>query len=117
MERKPDIQYIGQFYIHGSEARELARQEQAKRARTMLPLFRQQRVKKIYVDPVAVAGIAVAVFMLVVMIVGAISIHNAWNQYIQMSAYVEKLTQENTVLEQDYRSGYDLEDIRVVEVQ
>ena len=30
MERKPDIQYIGQFYIHGSEAQELARKEQEK---------------------------------------------------------------------------------------
>ena len=113
MERKPDIQYIGQFYIHGSEARELARQEQAKRAKTQLPLFRQQRVKKIMVDPVAVTGIAVAVLMMVVMIVGAISIHNAWTQYGQMEAYVKTLTRENTALEQEYRAGYDPEDIRV----
>ena len=113
MERKPEIQYVGQFYIHGSEARELARKEQEKRARTQLPLFRQHRVKKIVVDPVAVAGIAVAVMMMVVMIVGAISIHNAWTRYGQMAAYVKTLTKENTALEQEYRAGYDLEDIRV----
>ena len=112
MERKPDIQYIGQFYIHGSEAQELARKEQEKRARTQLPLFRQQRVKKIVVDPVAVAGIAVAVMMMVVMIVGAISIHNAWTQYGKMDAYVKVLTAENTALEQEYRAGYDPADIR-----
>ena len=112
MERKPDIQYIGQFYVHGSEARELARQEQAKRAKTQLPLFRQQRIKKIVVDPVAVTGIAVAVVMMVVMIVGAISIHNAWMQHDRMAAYVKELTKENTALEQEYRAGYDPEDIR-----
>jgi hypothetical protein len=112
MERKPDIQYIGQFYVHGSEARELARQEQAKRAKTQLPLFRQQRIRKIAVDPVAVTGIAVAVMMMVVMIVGAISIHNAWMQHDRMAAYVKELTAENTALEQEYRAGYDPEDIR-----
>jgi hypothetical protein len=112
MERKPDIQYIGQFYIHGSEARELARQEQAKKAKTMLPLVRQQRAKKIMVDPVAVTGIVVAVMMMVVMIVGAISIHNAWTQHGRMAAYVQTLTQKNTQLEQDYRRGYDPADIR-----
>ena len=112
MERKPDIQYIGQFYIHGSEAPELARQEQIKRARTKLPLARQQRAKKIMVDPVAVAGILVAVLMMVVMIVGAISIHNAWTQYGRMSAYLETLSEKNVQLEQEYHSGYDLDDIR-----
>ena len=112
MERKPDIQYIGQFYIHGSEARELARQEQEKRAKTMLPLFRQHRVRKIFIDPVAVAGIAVAVVMMVVMIAGAINIHNAWTQYGRMAAFLEVLTQEHTALEQEYRAGYDVDDVR-----
>lgn len=113
MERKPDIQYIGQFYIHGSEARELARQEQAKRAKTMLPLTREQRVKKVYIDPVAILGITVAVVMLAVMIIGAVSIHMAWKQDIRMAAYLETLHQENAQLEQDYRSNYDLEDVRL----
>ena len=112
MERKPDIQYVGQFYIHGSEARELARQEQAKHAKTKLPPVRQQRAKKIMVDPVAVAGIVVAVIMMVVMVVGAISIHNAWTQYGRMSAYIETLSEKNVQLEQEYRSGYELDDIR-----
>lgn len=112
MERKPDIQYIGQFYIHGSEARELARQEQEKRARTMLPALRQQRVQKIYIDPVAIMGITVAVIMLVVMVIGAVSIHNAWMRNVQMESYLHTLRQENAVLEESYRAGFDLEDIR-----
>ena len=112
MERKPDIQYIGQFYIHGSEARELARKEQEKRAKTMLPALRQQRVQKVYIDPVALLGITVAVIMLAVMVIGAVSIHNAWTQNVQMEAYLQTLRQDNAVLEESYRAGYDLEDIR-----
>lgn len=112
MERKPDIQYIGQFYIHGSEARELARQEQARRAKTRLPLSRLQNVQKVYVDPVAVIGIVVAVVMLVVMAIGAIQIYKAWDEYQIMTEYLSDLKRENTALEHSYRSGYDLEDIR-----
>ena len=113
MERKPDIQYIGQFYIHGSEARELARQEQAKQAKTKLPLARLKNVQKVYLDPVALIGITVAVIMLAVMILGAVQIHEAWAEYEQMSEFLSELKRENAVLEHGYRSGFDLEDIRV----
>ena len=112
MERKPDIQYIGQFYVHGSEARELARQEQAKQAKTRLPLERLKNIQKVYLDPVAIVGIAVAVVMLVVMVIGAMQIATAWEQCEQMSGYVDDLKRENAVLEHGYRSGFDLEDIR-----
>ena len=112
MARKPDIQYVGQFYIHGSEARELARQEQAKHAKTTLPLARVQQIEKIYVDPVALMGIAVAVIMLVVMLIGVLSIHHVWQEQQAISAYLGELRQSNTVLEHSYRSGFDPEDIR-----
>ena len=112
MERKPDIQYVGQFYIHGSEARELARQEQARRAKTRLPLSRLQNVQKVYVDPVALIGIVVAVVMLVVMAVGAVQIYKAWGEYEVMTEYLGDLKRENTALEHSYRSGFDLDDIR-----
>ena len=36
MNQKPKIQYIGQFYIHGSEARALELQEQKKQAENNL---------------------------------------------------------------------------------
>ena len=113
MERKPDIQYVGQFYIHGSEARELARKEQEKQARTRLPLERLQNIQKVYLDPVALMGIVVSVVMLVVMIVGAVQISRAWATYEQMSVQLAALQRENDVLEHGYRSGYDLEEIRI----
>ena len=110
MERKPDIQYVGQFYVHGSEALELARQ-QNKSAKTKLPLSRISSIQKVYVDPVAMLGIAVAVVMLVVMVISAVRIPGAWAEYEQMSTYLEKLETENTLLEHSYRSSYDLNDI------
>ena len=57
MAQKPKIQYIGQFYVHGSEARALALEEERKQAKARRPLARLQQVELIYVDPVAVVSI------------------------------------------------------------
>lgn len=110
MVQKPKIQYIGQFYVHGSEARQL--EQERKKAKTKLPLARLQQIEKIYVDPVALMGIAVAVVMLAVMLVGALQIKDDWAEYERMSTYVSQLKRENAELAQEYRASYDLEDIR-----
>jgi len=112
MIQKPKIQYIGQFYVHGSEARALELQEQ-KKPRTRLPLAKLEAVDRIYVDPVALVGIAVAVVMLVVMILGAVQLQNDWMHYERMSNYVTELKTENARLTHIYRGGYDLEDIEM----
>ena len=111
MVRKPDIQYVGQFYVYGSEAKKLAEQEQ-KKARTSLPLERLRSIQKVYVDPVAIFGIAVAVFMFVTMIIGAVNIRGAWDEYETMQRYVTELKQENVRLELEYTDGYNLADIQ-----
>ena len=111
MVRKPDIQYISQFYVHGSEAQELAA-EKPKKPRTKLPLARLEQVREISLDPVAIFGVAVAVILLITMLVGAVHIQDAWEDYGDMAAYVSELKRENARLEAEYRSGYDLEDIR-----
>lgn len=110
MAQKPEIQYIGQFYVHGSEARALELQER-KKARTSLPLKYLEKIEKIYVDPVALIGIAVAVVMLVVMVMGAMQIQTAWNEYEQMSGYLSQVKRENALLMHEYHAGYDLETI------
>lgn len=111
MNQKPKIQYVGQFYIHGSEARQLQLQEEKRQAKTKLPLARIQQIEKVYVDPVALAGIAVAVVMLVTMVLGAIQIKRDWDQYEQVSAYVSELKKENARKNHAYRLSYDLKDI------
>ena len=112
MNQKPKIQYVGQFYVHGSEARQLQIQEEKKQAKTRLPLARIQAIEKIYVDPVALAGIAVAVIMLVTMVLGAVQLKRDWVQYERVSAYVSELKKENARMNHIYRSSYDLEDIK-----
>ena len=112
MNQKPKIQYVGQFYVHGSEARKLQLQEEKRQAKTKLPLAKIQAIEKIYVDPVALAGIVVAVLMLVTMVLGAIQLKKDWDQYEQVSAYVSELKKENARKSHLYRSSYDLEDIR-----
>ena len=111
MNQKPKIQYVGQFYVHGSEARALQLQEEKRQAKTKLPLARIQKIEKIYVDPVALAGIAVAVVMLVTMVLGAVQIKRDWDQYEQVSAYVSELKKENARKNHAYRMSYDLADI------
>ena len=112
MNQKPKIQYVGQFYVHGSEARALELQEK-KQAKTKLPLAKLETIEKIYVDPVALVGIAVAVVMLAVMILGTIQLQSDWACYQQMADYVTELKTENARLTSIYRGGYDLEDIEM----
>ena len=111
MTQKPKIQYIGQFYVHGSEAQALAPKDKKKKARTRLPLAKLEKIEKVYVDPVALGGIVVAVVMLVVMVFGALQIQKDWEAYEVMSNYVSELNRKNAALEHTYRMGYDLEEV------
>lgn len=111
MSQKPKIQYVGQFYIHGSEARQLELQEK-KKAKSKLPLERLRKMEVIYLDPVAIFGIVTALVMLTVMILGVLQIRDDWQEYRVMSNYVSRLNSENAEMWADYRSQYDLEDIR-----
>ena len=113
MSQKPKIQYVGQFYIHGSEARQLELQEKKKQAKSYLPLERLRKIEVVYLDPVAIFGIVTALVMLTVMILGVLQIRDDWKEYRVMSNYVSRLNSENAELQADYRSQYDLEDIRI----
>ena len=113
MNQKPKIQYVGQCYIHGSEARQLELQEKKKHAKSKLPLERLRKVEVIYLAPVAIFGIVTALVLLAVMTVGVLQIRDDWKDYQTMSNYVSRLNSENAELKADYRSQYDLEDIRV----
>ena len=113
MNQKPKIQYIGQFYVHGSEARQLELQERKKQAKSKLPMERLRKVEVVYLDPVAIFGITVALVMLAVMVLGVLQIRDDWQDYRTMSGYVSRLNSENAKLKEEYRSQYDLEDVRL----
>lgn len=112
MARKPDIQYVTQFYTHGSEAKVLELKPAKKQQKTALPTAAPDQKIRIAVDPVAWAGIAVALVMVVLMIVSVQNYLNICAQHDAMLEYVITLQNTKVETEQDYREMYDLEDIR-----
>ena len=112
MSQKPKIQYVGQFYIHGSEARQLELEAKRKQAKSKLPLERLRSVREISLDLVAIGGIFVSLVLLAVMIVGALQLKTDWANYRVMDSYVSRLSSQNAKLTEEYRSQYDLDDIR-----
>ena len=62
MERKPEIQYVGQFYVQGSAAPQIGEKQKKKKA--TLPRLRREKLQKVYVDPVALCGMAVGACLL-----------------------------------------------------
>lgn len=113
MIQKPKIQYVGQFYVYGSEARVPERKKEQRRSKTKLPEVRVQQVRKIAVEPVALVGIVLAAVLLVVMVMGALGLYEDWQDYAQMRTYVSQLKQENAQLEQTFRESYDLEQVKI----
>ena len=109
MVRKPDIQYVHEFYVHGSEARVIELKPRRRVIKTILPKVAPDKSIRIGVDPVALCGIVVAVAMLVLMLVGTMQYVQARSEFQAMSNQVIELQNENVVLRQRYRSSYDLE--------
>lgn len=110
MIQKPEIQYIGQFYVYGSEAREA--ELKAKKAKAHLPKPKLEKAHKVYIDPVALGGILVAVVILAVMALGAVRLNESWQQYNRMESYLSELRRENTNYEHAYRTALNLEQIQ-----
>ncbi len=107
MAQRTDIQYI-RFYTEGSAARKIAPVDIRKTIR--LPKIHKKHKKfTLLIDPIAIAGIAMAALMMILMIVGITQLVNTRQQAQTMAAYVETLQQENTSLQATYTEGYDLE--------
>ena len=106
MARHPEVQYI-QFYTDGSAARKVATAVPIKTMK--LPQVKKLRKITLRIDPVAIAGIAMAAVMLVLMAVGIAQLSSTRAQLQTMTAYVDTLEQENTSLKAEFSQGYDLE--------
>ena len=112
MAQKPEIQYIGQFYVHGSEAKKLARKNEQKKAKTELPLHRFERVRKVHVDVLAISSILIAAVLVITMVAGTLSLQSAWQELHIAQEYVYELESANATLAAQYRSGYNLDEVR-----
>ena len=112
MALKPEIQYIGQFYVHGSEAKAVEIKEEKKESEYKLPLHRFERLQKIHVDPLAICSIVLAMILMTSMVAGTLQIQTAWEELEAANRYVYNLEAINRQRMSDYRSSYDLEEVR-----
>ena len=110
MAKKPEIQYVGQFYVYGSEAQVVAPKKKPQ-FQLPKPRLELQKIEKVYVDPVALVGLLVAAVMLVCMVVGACQISSCWQEYEAMSHHLSELQRENARLEHNLHISYDLEEV------
>ncbi|MBP3672708.1 MAG: hypothetical protein J6J18_02635 [Oscillospiraceae bacterium] len=113
MAQKPDIQYIHQFYVPGSEAQVLElKPVKKKKKKFILPKPKSQKKILIRLDLASVCGIVVACMMMVLMTVGIFQLSDVRQEYCQMESYVISQQNKNVELEEQYSAGYDLADIR-----
>ncbi len=106
----PEVKYINMYQI-GSAARKIDLAEPVRENKTTLPEARPQRKRVIHVDPLALCSIAVSVVMLVLMVAGMSQMYGARQQEMLAQTYVQELYAENQRLQEEYESGYDLEQI------
>lgn len=109
MAKKPEIQYIDKFYVHGSEARVLELKPRRRLIRTVLPLSAPDKTIRIPVDPVAICGVVVAVALMAALILGTMQYVQVCREYRAMMDYVVTVQNENVELQESYRSKVDLE--------
>ena len=107
----PSVQYV-QFYTYGNTARKLQPVTPVKKTTTRIPVQKKIKRLKLYVDPVAIVSIAVAICLLVVMLVGVSQFYTVRDQEAEMAEYVQYLRSENQRLTQLYSESYDINEIR-----
>lgn len=112
MVRKPDIQYVTQFYTYGSEAKVLELKPKAPKKKFTLPKAIPQQKIHIKVDPVAWAGIAVAIVLVVLMAVSVNRYLDTCAEYEMMTNHVITLQNFNVEKQQEYVKLYDLDEVR-----
>lgn len=109
MALRADVQYV-QYSVDGTAARKVERH--AVEGVTPVQKRRKAEHKVIAVDPVALAGILLSAVVLIAMVCGLMQYRQEMQRSRQMGAYVEQLKLEKSQLEQTYKDGYDLDEIR-----
>ena len=115
MANKPKIQYVGQFYVYGSEAKKVAQEEPRKVRKGYLPPLpdlNQERV--IRLEPVAVVGIVMAMVLFVSIVTGALGIQSAWQEFRVAKNHLEQVQSQHHQVEARYEESYSLSDIKAV---
>ena len=109
MARKVDIEYI-RYYSDDNLARKIEPLQPFKLPEWK-PRVRKKKKIRVYIDPVATAGVLVAAVMLVLMVVGVYQLKTARQEAVDMERYVSWLQTQNEQLQATYEEGYDLETV------
>ena len=107
MTQKPEIQYVGQFYVYGSEAAVPKKKE----VKQLIPKEKKAAVHRIYIDPLALAGIVVAIGLLTALVLGGMKLSSLWEERNYMDSYVSYLQVNNSTLRHNYHISYNLEEV------
>lgn len=107
MLKQPKIEYVDGYLTIGSAAKKVEK----KNTVILLPNERRKN-RTIYIDPVALAGIALAAVLLIGLLVGSLRFYFDWQENTRIHQTVLTLRQENTNLRYRYTSGFDREEIR-----
>lgn len=112
MAQKAEIEYVNRYYLFGSEVpNELPKK---KKSGKKLPQLHLQKLRKVYIDPVALLGVVGAVVMLCLLMVGVVHLRDTRAEYDRMKAQLTELKRENAQLSHTYHTGYDVEEVRTL---
>ncbi|MBO5868569.1 MAG: hypothetical protein J6Q54_06660 [Oscillospiraceae bacterium] len=106
MAQNVDVQYVS-FYATGSSALKVTPVVPLKTE--VLP--KQRKVKKLtlFIDPMAVAAISLALVMSILLGVGITELNNVRQEEANMASYLNILQTENVTLQEAYAQGLDLQ--------
>lgn len=116
MARVAQVRYVN-FYNVGSTAYKLDAIPTPKKQSVALPKQRKHKKIVLRLDPVATAGMLLSFVMVIMMAAGLFRLVSTQRESAQMQAYVQQLESENKVLEAQYKSNYDPEEIRQIATQ
>lgn len=108
MAQRIDVQYV-QYYTSGSAARHIVPAVAVHS--TAVPKVKKQKVYRIFVDPVAMLGIVVAICMLITMTVGCFKLKQAQRETVMLERYVEHLEREKAQLQQKFDDKCNMAEI------
>ena len=111
MAQQLEVRYID-YYCAGSGALKVAPAIPQKKL--AIPRKKKLAKRTFYIDPVAYAGIGLALVMTILMVVGFVKLNVAQQEELAMVSYVETLRQENKELTSTFEEGYDLAQVEEV---
>ena len=112
MAQRLPIEYV-RFYTEGSAAKKLDVVVPVQKPMLAEPYIKAAPIKrkKVYVDPLAIFGVVVAICMMITIFVGVQNLRKTQDDLVAMERYVAHLRQENAVWKDKYADAYELEEI------